>query len=222
MGGVTWKIPERIWRYPRAFIEHSTRLSPAWKIRLWKMLGKPISPPTAYKAEVIRTLAKQFGISTFVETGTWHGDMVAAQLKHFEHIHSIELGEELHQAAKEKFTDSDNVKLLQGNSSEVLPILLARIHEPVIFYLDAHWSGGDTVRMSDELHTPIRQELEAIFGHGVRGHVTLVDDARAFLGTNGWPTIDELEQLVANERPEMSFEIVDDVIRITPKPIERV
>ena len=216
MGGITWKIPERIWRYPRAFIEHSTRLSPSWKIRLWKMLGKPVSPPTVYKADVIRTLAKRYDILTFVETGTWHGDMVAAQIEHFEHIYSIELGEELYQVTKEKFASNNNVNLFQGNSSKVLPILLTRIYEPVLFWLDAHWSGGDTVKMSDELHTPIRQELEAIFAHDVHDHVILIDDARAFLGESGWSTIDELRLWVTTERPEMSFEIMDDVIYITP------
>lgn len=216
MRSVTWKLPERVWRYPRAFLEHSTRLSPAMKIRLWKMLGRPISPPTVYKAEVIRALARQFDVSTLVETGTWRGNMVSAQLDHFEHIYSIELGIGLYGTARQRFADNFNVKVLYGDSGEVLPDLLGRIDEPVIFWLDAHWSGGDTVKMSNEFHTPIRQELEAIFTHGIRDHVILIDDARAFTGTYGWPTIEELAKWVAQERPEMRLEIVDDMIRITP------
>lgn len=52
-----------------------------------------------------------------METGTYHGDMVDAMRRSFDRIYSIELSNELHQRAAERFAGDSIVELIAGDSS---------------------------------------------------------------------------------------------------------
>ncbi len=56
-------------------------------------------------------------------------------------------------------------------------------------------------------------EMAALVGHPVRGHVVLIDDARLFDGTGGYPRIDELPAWVQERRPGTDVTIDGDIIR---------
>jgi hypothetical protein len=64
--------------------------------------------------------------------------------------------------------------------------------------------------------TPILGELEAVLAHPVKRHVILIDDARDFRHDKGHPTLDELRAFIAARRPELHFEVEDDIIRLLP------
>ncbi len=96
---------------------------------------------------------------------------------------------ELHQRARARLKRYSNVKLIQGDSAALLPDLLAGLSEPAGFWLDAHFSGGETAR--GDVDTPVVSELRAILGHPMRRHVILIDDARLFTGGDGYPCVDE-------------------------------
>ena len=49
----------------------------------WVNSGKPVPPPYEYKQKVIRDYQKKNNINILIETGTYLGDMVAAQKKIF-------------------------------------------------------------------------------------------------------------------------------------------
>jgi hypothetical protein len=51
--------------------------------------------------------------------------------------------------------------------------------------------------------------------HPVRGHVVLIDDARLFDGTAGYPALSELRSWIQRERPGSEVQIEDDIIRCT-------
>jgi hypothetical protein len=89
--------------------------------------------------------------------------------------------------------------------------LLKKIHEPTLFWLDGHWSGGITAQGDKD--TPVVAECEAVLSHHVQGHVILVDDARCFTGENDYPTIAGMRAL-CGRHPGMTFEVEDDVIRV--------
>ena len=146
-----------------------------------------------------------------METGTYLGDMVAAQLRAFSRIYSIELDPGLAEAARVRFAPWPHVSILQGDSATVLPVVLRDIDRPCLFWLDGHYSGGITAR-GDRV-TPIVRELEAILDHPVRGHVVLVDDARLFDGTDDYPTLGELQQILSRHGSWM-MECRDDIIRV--------
>jgi len=150
--------------------------------------------PHAVKEAAIQEYKKCYDIHTFVETGTYMGEMVEAMKNSFGKIYSIELNEELYQKAKEKFAKDNNVSIIHGDSGSILPSLLNSITEPVLFWLDGHYSCGFTSK--GELDTPIKSELESIFVHANKGHVILIDDARLFNGTNDYPTYRDVKMIV--------------------------
>ena len=126
------------------------------------------------------------------------GDTVDAVVGSFRALYSVELGEELYQRAKLRFAGQRQVTILQGDSSKILPELLSRIDDPCLFWLDGHYSEGDTAR--GEKETPIQEELCGILSHPNENHVVLIDDARCFIGQNDYPTLEVVRRLVLSKR----------------------
>ena len=181
-------------------------------VRNWNKKANPIPVPNAIKQRTIKEYAKIFSVETFIETGTYLGDMVNAVMDTFNKIYSIELDKTLYEQAKKKFSKHHNISILHGDSSKVLPVILADISEPCLFWLDGHYSGGITAK--GDFNTPIMQELNCILDHTIRGHVILIDDAREFNGYNDYPTIEELKKRIFKKYPDWKFDIKDDIIRI--------
>ena len=50
--------------------------------------------------------------------------------------------------------------------------------EPVLFYLDAHFSGGDTGGVDIDNGCPVLRELKTISKRNVKGDVIFIDDMR--------------------------------------------
>ncbi len=167
------------------------------------------------KQDAVLAAKKQFTPDIFIETGTYLGDMVYAMQGYFERLYSIELSTELYQNAKKRFAAQPHITILNGDSGAILSELMATIHEPVLFWLDAHYSAGITAK--GDLDTPISKELEIIFNHPVTNHVILIDDARLFVGKDSYPTIAALEKLVADHGAKYDLSVSDDIIRLYPK-----
>lgn len=180
----------------------------------WHLTGRPAPPPPAIKHRVIRSYQREYGLGVLIETGTYMGDTVAALRKDFARIYSIELSRRLHTAAAARFAGDPSIHILAGDSSEVLPGILAGIDTPCLFWLDGHWSAGVTARGSRD--TPIVAELDAVLRHRVTGHVILVDDARCFDGRGDYPALGTIRHQVASYDPTLVVEVKDDIIRISP------
>ena len=152
----------------------------------------------------------------FIETGTYWGDGAQQALDAgFETVYSIELGDELYERCVERFKDRPNVHLLKGESYIVLDELLPTINEPVTFWLDAHHSGGDTVK--GKYNTPLMYELDAIAKHHIKTHTILIDDLRDWhIGTFGFDTNTLIERIkLINSDYGFVFEdghVPDDVL----------
>ncbi len=121
------------------------------KKTLWQRLGRLFNPgpklPThAQKQAVLRQFAQKYAIQYLVETGTCHGDMVAAMEKEFKKIVSIELADQFYREVCERFKGVANVELIHGDSAKVLPEVVARLDAPALFWLDGHYSGGAAAR----------------------------------------------------------------------------
>ena len=130
---------------------------------------------------------------------------------HFRRLISIEMSPEIHDSARRRFAGDPRIEILLGNSAVVLPRVLEQIREPAVFWLDGHFMGGSTARASED--TPVRHELSALLTHPVRRHLVLIDDARLFDGTAGYPTISELREWIQSERPGSEMRVEDDIIR---------
>ena len=119
----------------------------------------------------------------FIETGTQTGATVFGLLDYFKHLHTIELSDHWHTKAKQFFEQrysnkKDKLTLHLGDSKNVLNYLLPNINEPVVFFLDAHYSGGDTARGDKDV--PLLEELTAINNLLNEKAVIIIDDARLF------------------------------------------
>jgi hypothetical protein len=181
-------------------------------IEAWERSGRPVPPPDAVKQRTVREFGERFGLECFVETGTCLGAMLDAVKGDFKKIYSIELDEALFENAKIRFRAYKHIRLLQGDSGDLLPKILKDVRRPSLFWLDAHYSGGFTAK--GKIETPVLRELESVFRHTKSGNAILIDDARCFSGEHDYPTIEELERFVRGKRPEAVFEVEDDIIRI--------
>lgn len=180
----------------------------------WYLTGKPVPPPHSAKQELIRSFAGRYNLRVLVDTGTFRGDMVDAMRGHFDQIVSIELDDDLFERARQRFLSCPTVRIVHGDSSKVLPSILAELSQPCLFWLDGHYSGSGTA-LGDQV-SPILDELAAILRHPVRGHLILVDDARLFTGRDGYPTLEQVRLLALSSRPDLICDTSDDIIHICP------
>lgn len=176
---------------------------------------KSVPPPHIVKERIVERYAEAFCSTILVETGTYLGDMVWAMRRHFRRIISIELSESLSAKAQKRFSRYPHIDILCGDSGKALQQVLAEVNHSCLFWLDGHYSGGTTAKA--KANTPVQQELDVILNHTIEGHVILIDDARCFDGTDGYPRIDEVQQSVALRYPDYAFSVTNDVIRIHPK-----
>ncbi|MBU3713326.1 MAG: hypothetical protein FGM46_00075 [Ferruginibacter sp.] len=182
-------------------------------INKWYSEGCPVPTPHIIKQLAIQSYQKQSGIDILVETGTFRGDMVEAQMGYFKQIFSIELSEKLWQDARDKFRSYNNIAILQGDSGKVLKDVMLQLKGPAVFWLDGHYSAGETAKGDKEC--PIFEEIDSIFTDKRFSHILLVDDARCFNGQGDYPTIDALTNYIQSKDASYKVEVKDDIIRFT-------
>ena len=180
-------------------------------IASYRLAGSPVPPPHLIKLRWLSRFQKSYYLGTLVETGTYHGTMVATMLNQFREIYTIELDYELWKRAHGRFLQYSHVHVVQGDSGEVLPTILTSIFDRCLFWLDGHFSGGETARGGTD--TPIVEELAAICSHQRKDHVVLIDDARLFNGRNGYPTLDGVASMLKEINPDYTIRVVDDIIQ---------
>lgn len=178
----------------------------------WQLRGKPVRSPHLLKQRTVREYAQRYDLRVLVETGTYYGEMVAAMKANFDRIYSVEYDPQLARRAISKFARYPQIRILEGDSQQVIPELLKSISQPALFWLDAGyygWAGlqGDKQRLTIE--------LESILSHPIPGHIILMDDARGLNGQNGAPTVAELKQRIETEFPGRQVKVQYDILRIT-------
>jgi hypothetical protein len=201
------------------------RLSPIYNLLLplrlllererWRVTGRVGPTPALVKQITVRCIARQCGIRVFVETGTYLGTMVNAVKTDFDSIWSLELDARLAARASKRFERYDHILVVVGDSAETLGALVRQLERPAIFWLDAHYSGGVTASRGDE--GPILGEIEAIANSAIAArHIILVDDARLFVGSNAYPTMERMLSTLSLLLPAHRVSVVNDMILATP------
>lgn len=174
--------------------------------------------PQKEKINVLLDYAKKFNCKIFIETGTYKGDTLFSCKNYFEELFSIELSHELFLYCKDRFLNENKIHIYEGNSGEVLPNIIKKDSRPILFWLDAHYSRGDTTTGDD--HSPIVKELDFILSN-IENFCILIDDARDFNGKNGYPTMSFLKRLIKNVNTKNNWDLIitvkNDIIRIHKK-----
>ena len=115
-------------------------------------------------------------LRTFVETGTNEGETIEAASGIFENCITIELSEELHGRASRRLAYT-RIRFELGDSCQVLSRLSRELLAPAVFYLDAHFSGGETARGAEDV--PLLREV-ALLGARKQQDLLVIDDASLF------------------------------------------
>ena len=153
----------------------------------WVQAGLPVPPVPAVKRAILHSLLDRSGIDLFIETGTFKGDTLAEMADRGLRAISIELSDLYFAKAKARFAGQANIELHHGDSGEVLPRIVATLTKPALFWLDGHFSAGDTAHGS--LAAPLHAEIETILSSPVKGHIIAIDDAHEFTGHDGYPEL---------------------------------
>jgi hypothetical protein len=190
--------PLRTWLRNRRRLRYAIERHPVPTLTAWE------------KRQHLIEWVKRSGVRVFIETGTYRGETTLALRQVVRRCVTIELDPVLHAGASEIFAGMSDVELLLGDSGALIRDVLAGLDEPALFWLDAHYSGTGTARGIED--SPILGELDSILSHRIRDHIVIVDDAREFIGENGYPTIRHLARFV--ESRGYYIRVRDDLIRL--------
>ena len=116
-----------------------------------------------------------------IETGTYRGDGALALKELFDAVHTVELSDKWYEFSSQRLAPFKDIVCHHGDSADVLATRLPRICEPAVFFLDAHFAGGDTAHGKEEV--PLLRELETICKRPYTD-ILIVDDLR-LIGQRG-------------------------------------
>jgi hypothetical protein len=169
-------------------------------------------------------LKDELSLTSAVESGTFMAESAIALRGIFGNVWSIELSSQFYEAANARHA-SDGLKFIHGASHRVLPDLLREINDSALFWLDGHWSGGDTA--GGDRECAVLDEIAAIdaWPHAA-GSAVLIDDARLFLGPppaphkpEDWPNFPEVLDTLRSHF-DRYVAVFDDVIIAGPPLVQ--
>jgi hypothetical protein len=162
-------------------------------------------------------LKNNLNLDTFVEGGTYRGETAKAMSTHFREVITIENSDAMFSVAERNLENISNITMLKGDTRDHLHGILKN-HDNILFWLDAHWSGGETYGEKDEC--PLIEELKIIFSHPKK-YTILIDDARLFLAPpplphnyKNWPSLTDIMRVLPSDWEMIEHE---DVIYLLPK-----
>jgi hypothetical protein len=162
------------------------------------------------KRKYIANLSKKFNIKILIETGTYFGQSTKYFSKNFDQVYTIELSQKLYNFVR-KINSRVNIKFYQGDSSEILKLIVKELPLKSTFFLDAHASGGVTVY--GETVSPVKIELGILANFPyLKESLLILDDARGFDGTNSYPTIKEIKDWAKELNLGKVYKVLDMII----------
>ncbi len=179
-------------------------------LKKWVQKGSPIPPPDSVKQKTLLNRLKSENINVFIETGTYFGDTTDVFSAYASKVFTIEIKEEFWRNAVRRFRNKKNVKAILGDSGKVIKNILDMLDERALFWLDGHYNNIKESEIGQI--TPIYKELDEIYGHRVKNHLLMIDDARLFIGSNGYPELNKLKDYIKEKNSNASISIENDII----------
>ena len=182
---------------------------------VWLLQGSPAPDNHTYKKRRIHKIARLYGCDTFIETGTFYGQMVHFAKSKFRSVISIEIYKPFFEQNVALFERDKNVHIIVGDSSVALSQAFSLSTGKILFWLDGHYSGDGTGR-GDKI-SPIIEELRLIAGLGQPESCIIIDDRRLFTGIDGYPTMDETTRELLAINPDYAITFDSDCIIAAPR-----
>jgi len=113
----------------------------------------------------------------FIETGTLNGDTTFALEPYFNKLYTIEYSEIYYNRTKNRY-NGNKINFILGDSSIIFERLLPNISDKCIFFLDGHYSGGDTGQSNKDC--PLYEEITYINNLFINDAIIIIDDFRLF------------------------------------------
>jgi hypothetical protein len=169
----------------------------------------------SFPRQLAGDLRDRLNIRRVVETGTYTGGTARVLGGMFESVVTIERSDDYYERARQTLEGVTNVQQIHGHSGDKL-VTVAEVDEPTLYWLDAHWSGGDTAGSDDPV--PLMRELDAI-GAGHPRDCILIDDARDFATSPDprWPSLVEILDKVREHKPHDHVTVIHDLIIAAPQ-----
>jgi len=186
-------------------------------VSTWLKNGKVGATPHRIKQANLLHFQKSFAVQTLVETGTCRADMLWALKSAFNKLISIELSEDLYNYLVKRCSGFSHIDIRQGDSATEIAKLSGRITGRVIFWLDGHFSGGDTAR--GDVVSPVLTELSHISTFPGIEPIVIIDDARLFKSGTGYPTLETVFKAFESWAEPMSVSVHDDAIIAFPRQL---
>lgn len=132
----------------------------------------------------------------FIETGTYYGGTTFELEPYFKNVYTIESIKHIHDEVKRRYTGS-KIKFYLGDSSVMLKDVLKEVNGKSLFFLDGHFSGGDSEGFKE---IPLYEELEQIMVYHKGEAIVIIDDCR-LIGTSfsNWAyiSVDDMKNIVS-------------------------
>ncbi len=131
---------------------------------------------------------------TFVESGTNYGDTPVRLYEEFDTLHTIELDQKYYERFDKIIEEKNYEKIVNhfGDTIDIMPLILEQSissEDKSIFWLDGHWSGGDTALGIESC--PLFNECTSIDNlYKPESGIIIIDDYRLFEG--GWVGWDKI------------------------------
>lgn len=143
---------------------------------------------------------------SFVESGTHLGHSILSLHQHFKKLYTVEISDHYYNICKDSFKGINNIELVLGDSLKVFPSFIDKIDTNAIFWLDGHWSCGNTGK--GDIEVPLLEEIKLINSFKNKAAI-IIDDVRLFGSNNdvNWSNINDknIIQVLDDSRTEDYF-----------------
>ncbi|MGQ9818869.1 MAG: FkbM family methyltransferase [Candidatus Kapaibacteriales bacterium] len=171
-------------------------------------------------ANLIVALQKRFNIENFVVVGTYLGETTLWASNYFKRVHSIEASSNYYRTVSRKLQNINNITLHLGISTNLLPNILSNLKGANLFYLDEHWTIGNTFFGDSECS--VIPEIKLISSYSENNFI-FINNANMFISPtlhlhnpSQWSTIDAIITSLQKQKTESHIVVYDDVIISAP------